>query len=109
MRLGAMSRRMVVPILVIGLLAFGLTLACAEDLHSPASGPMDGGCAIMSHSGLGVATVSSDSAITAASELLALGLGLAIMAFMLVSPTRPAAVIAAPSPPPDTRFGRLRL
>lgn len=109
MRFVLLSKRMIAPIIVIGLLTVALTLVCSEGVHTPISGNMDRGCAVMSHSGLATGTLGSESTQTLISQLMVIGLGAVLAMFMLVSPVRTSPVIAAPSPPPDSRFGRLRI
>ena len=109
MRFALDSRRLMVPMLVIGMLAVALTLVCSEGVHPPLSHAMDGGCAVMGHSGLAAGTLGSDSAQALVSQLIVLTAGLTLATAMVVAPVRLMPVVAAPSPPPDPRFGRLRI
>jgi hypothetical protein len=109
LRLAVDNKRWVALILVVGLLAVALTLVCSEGVHLPFLGGMDGKCAVMSHSGSADAIFSSDSAHTLVSQLLILGVALVAFTLLFEAPARLVLASASPSPPPDPRFGRLRL
>ncbi len=109
MRIVMSSRRWVASILMVGLLVGALTLVCTEGIHLPFSAPIDGNCAIVTHSGIGFATLGSESSQTLVPQLALLAAGLFAFAILFEAPARRVPVVVSPSPPPDPRFGRFRI
>lgn len=109
MRLASDNRKWVALILVVGVLALALAVRCADGLHFPFTRPMDGSCLTMSHTSGTVALASSDSSLTIFGPLVLI----AVVAVVVTDPFRGSARFAvaamASSPPPDPRFGRLRI
>jgi len=109
MRLAIENKKWMALILVIGVVAASLSLVCTEGIHIPFLGTMDGQCLVMTHSAAVDAVLGSDSSHTLVPQLLVLAVGLAAFTSLLQAPARFVLVSASLSPPPDPRYGRLRL
>lgn len=109
MRLASENRRWVALILVVGVLAVALAVGCTDGLHLPFTGAMDGSCLTMSHTSGTVALAASDSSVTIVPLLALIAVVAADLWVLFRDPARFAIAATAPSPPPDPRFGRLRI
>lgn len=109
MRLAIDNKRLVALIILIGVLGVAFSLVCSEGIHLPFVGDTDGKCAVMTHSAVVDAVLGSESSHTLVSPLITLVVGLLAFSFLFEAPARFVLASASPSPPPDPRFGRLRI
>jgi hypothetical protein len=109
MRLARRLSEVVATMLVVGLLAAILVIACPEGVHLALSRTMDGHCVVMTHSGGPAATLASESARTLVGQVAALAAVPALHAF---NTDVAASVVSRGSwsgIPPDPLRGRLRI
>ena len=109
MRRAGNMGRLVTSILVIGLLAAVLAVACPLGVH-PASAKMaDPACAVMKHSSVPSAVLPSGSGRTLAASTSAGAVTSSLFALSLESTARLAPAVTTPGSPVDPLHGRLRI
>lgn len=108
MRLLSRHNLLVTTVLIVVLLAVGLTLVCADGVH-PEFSPMSRTCLSMSHSTVIGTAASNDWEPVLFVSLLAVvaGLGLVVAFERNLAVTH--AVGESPPPPHDPLMGRLRI
>jgi hypothetical protein len=109
MRRAGNMGRLVASILVIGLLAAVLAVACPQGVHPASAKIADPACAVMTHAGVASAVLGSDSGRTLIAGAVAGAATLSLFALSLESTARLAPAATTPGSPVDPLHGRLRI